>query len=174
MTKDARRDAHLAAHFQALNEIEMPTGLSARLRAGMDRPAARRGTSLLAAVAAAALLVLVAFALGRASALVSDLAYAPSGTAAPRTVPALLGTARDGNVLTVRLSGVGIDRNDLRLARLRLSDGTDLSPEAIVANPDGSVSVRYSMPSEFGFARPNARIELPLGTGVWVQPVDLR
>lgn len=174
MTKDARDHARLVAHFRALDQVELPTGLSARLRTRFGRPARRRAVSHVLVPAATALVLLAAFAAGRASAPTSLRASAAPLSEARAAGPAVLTSTRDGNQVMVRLSVAGRDPGDLRLARLRLSDGNVLSPNAVTVNSDGSVTVNYDLPSQFGFTRVTAQIELPLGTGVWSQSIDLR
>lgn len=171
MTKDPRQNPRLAEQFRALDALPMPPELAPRLRATI-LPARPGGRPLLA-IAAAVVLVLVGFGLGRFSAPLTA-ASPPSATAAPITPVSVLGTTRDGNVVNISIGGSGLDQGSFSRARLRFSDGTDLVPEAVVPNGVGSVTLRYVLPSQFAFTRPDVRLELPLGTGLWVQSVDLR
>ena len=176
MTKPSRQAARLAAHFNSLDELTMPAGLSARLRTELARARPRRRPVIVSVAFVLVVLVVAVggFGLGRLSAPVVTVLPSPVATAAPISYLSLIGTTRDGNVVTVTLVAPGLREGSLSLARLRLSDGTELTPIAIVPSNDGSVGVRYSLPSQFAFARPEARIEVPFGTGVWVQSVDLK
>lgn len=170
MTKHLRHDPRLAEQFGTLDTMPTPSDLAPRLRAVVV-PAKRERWPLLAA-AAALLLAAAGFGLGRLSAPTA-VSRVPA-TSAGVTAMSLVATTRDGNVISVKLAGSGLDPGSLPRARLRLSDGTDLVPEAVVPNGDGSVTLRYILPSQVALDRPNARLELPLGTGLWVQSIDLR
>lgn len=171
MTKDPRQEARLAEQFRALDTLPMPPELAPRLRAAILR--ARPAGPPALAVAAALVLVAAGFALGRFSAPLAVASPTPA-TAVPLMPVSILGTTRDGNVVSVRIGGSGLERDSFSRARLRFADGTDIVPEAIVSNGDGSVTFRYVLPFQFAFTRRDVRLELPLGTGLWVQSVDLR
>lgn len=166
------KERRLAEQFRALDGVPMPPELAPRLRATVVATRARSRSI----VAAAAALVLVAagFLGGRISSPPTVISRIPPLTA-PAVAPiSLLGTTRDGSVVSVRIAGSGIDQSTFSRARLRFADGTDLAPEAVVINGDGSATLRYILPSAFVSTRSDARIELPIGTGFWVQSVDIR
>lgn len=172
MTKDPRHDPRLAEQFRALESVPVPSGFAARLRANV--PPSRRQRRPFVAATAAVVLVAAGFLVGRISSPPTVVSRVPPVTAPAATPISLLGTTRNGNVVSVRLAGSGLDSSNLSLSRLRFADGTDLAPEAVVANGDESVTLRYTLPSPLASTRQDARIELPLGTGSWVQSVDLR
>lgn len=168
MTKDLRHDPRLAEQFRTLDTMPTPSDLAPRLRAVVV-PARRERWPLLAAAAALLLAAAAGFGLGRLS-TPTAVARVPATSAAVT----LVAMTRDGNTVSVKLAGSGLDPGSLSLARLRFSDGTDLVPEAVVPNGDGSVTLRYILPPQVALDRPNTRLELPLGTGLWVQSIDLR
>lgn len=172
MTKDARHDPRLAEQFRALDTLPLPPELALRLRATV--PLARAGSRPFVAATAALVLVAAGFLVGRISSPPTVVSRIPPVTA-PAVMPiSLLGTTRDGNVVSVRIAGSGIEQIGFAKARLRFSDGTDIAPETAAANADGSVTLLYVLPYQFAFTRTDVRLELPLGTGLWVQSVDLR
>ena len=161
----------LAERFRSLDEIPIPPGVLARLRNGFS-PQPGSAAPRLALGAVGAILIVAAFAMGRVTAPAADLApAAPSATIA-RAEPKLIATSREANALIVRIGG--FDADALHAVRLRLSNGIDLTPSSITPAGDGYVALRFELESRFDFAQPTARIEIPLGSGVWAEQVDLR
>jgi hypothetical protein len=171
------KDATLAQRFRSLDEIPIPPGVVARLRNGFS-PQPRSGVPRLRLSLIGATLIVAAFAIGRATAPPTSLA--PTGSVAPaapsatvaRAEPKLIATSREANALIIRMGG--LDADALHAVRLLLSNGVDLTPSSFTPAADGSVAMRFELQSRFDFAQLTARIEIPLGSGVWAEQVDLR
>lgn len=170
MTRREAR-ASLEEAFATLDRIPVPNALAPRLYAGLQQTRRRILVRRLVAVALIGVVAVGGFIAGRETTIPANAPTAPVAPSVTMVEPRVVSVVRTGSAVLVTLTGLAPDR--ATDARLYVESDVKV-PESVLFSADGSASLRFELPQEFGFVQPVGRIAIPLGSGSWTASIDLR